>query len=46
MLVGILNFDVVVSNGVVAVDGAPSFCQCFKQGAIPLLQSTQVQVAI
>ena len=42
MLVGIFNFDVVVANGIVAVHGASSFRKCFKQSAIPLLQSTQM----
>lgn len=46
MLVGILNFDIVVPNSIVAVDRAPSFCQCLKQGAIPLLQSTQSKSVI
>ena len=41
MLVGILDFDIVVTNSIVAVNRASSFCQCLKQGAIPLLQSTQ-----
>lgn len=41
ILVGILNLDIVVANSVVAVDRASSFCQCFKQCAIPLLQSTR-----
>ena len=40
MLVGILDFDIVVTNSIIAVDRASSFCQCFKQSAIPLLQST------
>lgn len=40
MLVGIFNFDIVVANSVVAVDGTSSFRKCLKQSAIPLLQST------
>lgn len=38
MLVGIFDFDIVVANGIVAVDRASSFCKRFKQSAVPLLQ--------